>query len=348
MRILYLSRVRLNPYVDLLARGVAAADPALRPRQIRTLSWPRVHLDRGWRILHLHWIELLYNYEPVPHPQAAQNLHRLLSTLERVRDQGRKLVYTVHNISQHEGQYPDLNQQANQWIFTHADAIHVHNRFTADQVARLYHRTEGVVIIPHGNYIGVYPQEVSRHDARARLAIPQDHFVYLFLGQMRPYKGLDELIGAFLTLDMADATLVLAGHIADTSYARELKQLAGDHPNIRLFPSYVPPDELQLYCHAADVCVLPYRDATTSGAALLAFSFGCPIIAPAIGPFPELLGDGTRGLLFHPQEHDLNEALARARALPLAEMGRAARAFAEARDWRTIGAQHARVYRELF
>jgi len=347
MRILYLSRVRLNPYVDLLARGVEEADPAMRTHQTRDLPWWRVSLDRRWRILHLHWIELQYTYGPTSHDQAAHNLDILLEKLARLQRQGRRLVYTVHNISHHEGQHPDLNQRANGWIFEHADAVHVHNRFAAEQVARHYGRTHNVFIIPHGNYIGVYPREVSREEARAVLGIPQNHFVYLFLGQMRPYKGLDELIAAFVGLDMPDASLILVGHIADPDYAREMKRRAGQHPGIKLFPAYVPPQEIQLYCHASDICVLPYRNATTSGAALLAFSFGSPIIAPAIGPFPELIGEDERGLLFHPEEHDLGEALARARELPLDEMGRAARAFAEARDWRTIGAQHARVYREI-
>ncbi len=347
MHILYLSRVRLNPYVRLLARGVESADASIHTRQHRALSWPRILFDPRWRILHLHWIELQYAYSPMPHDEAAKNLDALLSKFGHWRQRGRKIVYTVHNINHHEGRHPDLNRRANGWIFEHADAIHVHNQFTAEQTARLYGRTDNVFIIPHGNYIGVYPREVSRGEARARLGVPPDHFVYLCLGQMRPYKGLDELIAAFLQRDMPDATLLLAGHIADPEYARALKQLAGDHPNIRLFPNYVPPAEIQLYFLASDICVLPYRDATTSGAAMLAFSFDTPIMAPAIGPFPELIGENRRGLLFHPQARDLGQALDQARALPLAEMSRAARAFAEARDWRAIGAQHARVYRAL-
>ena len=344
MHILYLSRVRLNPYVDLLARGVMEADPALRIQQHRTLPWLRMRLDWRWRILHIHWIELQYDYGAATHDEAARELTLLLDRLTHWRKRGRKIVYTVHNINHHEGQHADLNQRANRWIFEHADAIHVHNHFTAEQVARLYGRTEDVFVIPHGNYIGVYPQDIPRREARERLGVPQDHFVYLCLGQMRPYKGLDDLIAAFLQLEMADATLLLAGHIADPAYARTLKRLAGEHPGIRLFPGYVPPDEIQIYCHASDICVLPYRDATTSGAALLAFSFGSPIIAPALGPFPELLGANERGLLFHPRERDLGDVLAQARDLPLDAMSRNALAFARARDWRTIGAQHARIY----
>ena len=347
MHILYLSRVRLNPYVDLLARGVQNADADIRIMQRPTLTWRRILLDRRWRILHLHWIELQYAYGPTDHARAQHDLDILLRQLAHLQKHGRKIVYTVHNINHHEGQHPDLNQRANQWLFTHADAIHVHNRMTARQVKQRYNREQAVHVIPHGNYIGVYPNEISRQEARERLKIPPHHFVYLYLGQIRPYKGLDALIAAFLKNDSPDATLILAGQINDEGCKQRLKRLAGEHPRIRLIPKFIPGDDIQTYCNAADICVLPYRDATTSGAALLAFSFGKPIIAPAIGPFPELLGDHQRGLLFDPETQDLAAVLTTARNADLARMGDGALDFARERNWTDIGAMHARVYRRL-
>ena len=347
MHILYLSRVRLNPYVDLLARGVQNADADIRVMQRPTLTWRRILLDRRWRILHLHWVELQYAYGSTVHARAQHDLDILLRQLTHLQKHGRKIVYTVHNINHHEGQHPDLNQRANQWIFTHADAIHVHNRMTARQVKQRYTREQAVHVIPHGNYIGVYPNEISRQEARERLEIPPHHFVYLYLGQIRPYKGLDALIAAFLKNDRPDATLILAGQINDEGCKQRLNRLAGEHPRIRLIPKFIPGDDIQTYCNAADICVLPYRDATTSGAALLAFSFGKPIIAPAIGPFPELLGDHQRGLLFDPETQDLAAVLTAARDEDLARMSASALDFARERHWTAIGAMHARVYRRL-
>lgn len=347
MHVLYLSRVRLNPYVNLMARGVQAAAPDIHAIQVATLSWPRLLVDWRWRVLHLHWAELQYAYGPTPAAQAERQLETLLQQLRFAQKSGRKIVYTVHNMDHHESQHPALNQAANDWLFAHADAIHVHNQAAARQVQQRYGREQQVFVIPHGNYIGVYANDISREAARARLQIPESHFVYLYLGLMRPYKGLDVLINAFLKNNFPDATLILAGQINDAEFATHLQQLAGEHPHIRLLPGFVPGDEIQYYCNAADICVLPYRDVTTSGAALLAFSFGKSIIAPAIGPFPELLGDNERGLLFHPQKEDLADVLAAARTIDLPRMQRAARAFAQARDWQSIGAQHAQVYRSL-
>ena len=56
----------------------------------------------------------------------------------------------------------------------------------------------------------------------------------------------------------------------------------------------VPDDRMQVYLRAADAVVLPYRDVLTSGSAILAMTFGQPVIAPAIGCLPESLGsEGT-------------------------------------------------------
>ncbi len=348
MQVLYVSRVHLNPYVHLLASGVQQADDAIRTLQCPTLRWRRVLLDPRWRILHLHWIESQYAYGPPPHPHALHDLDRLLKQLTLVQKTGRKIVYTVHNLQDHEGRHPQLNRRANQWIFTHADAVHVHNRFSAGQVKQLFGREQDVFIIPHGNYIGYYPDEISRTEARDRLGIRDDRFVFLFLGQMRPYKGLDALILAFLKNADPRAILVLAGKVDDKDYETHLKQLAGDHPNIRIFSHFVPAEEVQVFFRASDIAVLPYRDVTTSGAALLAFSFGKPIIAPAIDPFPELLGgENNHGLLFHPVEDDLADVLNRAMSCDLVDMSRSALAFARTRDWARIGGQHARIYRRL-
>ncbi len=346
MHILYLSRVRQNPYVNLLARGVHQADTTLRPMHTPTLSWPRL-LDWRWRILHLHWVELQYAYGATSHQQAQKALNTLLRQLSFLQKTGRKLVYTVHNINQHEGQHPDLNQRANDWLFAHADAIHAHNRAAAQQVQQRYGREVMVFTIPHGNYVGVYPNDISRAQARDQLGIPQNHFVYLYLGQMRPYKGLDALIAAFRATAQADASLILAGRVATESCQEHLQAQIAQHPHIHLIPRFVPDAHIQRYCNAADICVLPYRDATTSGAALLAFSFARPIIAPALGPFPELVGNNARGILFDPQQQDLTQALVQAREADLPQLSRAAHNLAQSRNWLTIGQQHAQVYRQL-
>jgi len=64
--------------------------------------------------------------------------------------------------------------------------------------------------------------------------------------------------------------------------------------------------------NAADVVVLPYRHILSSGAALLAMSFGKPCIAPGIGCLADVL-DASGAFLYDPKrEAGLFESMQRA------------------------------------
>jgi glycosyltransferase involved in cell wall biosynthesis len=104
---------------------------------------------------------------------------------------------------------------------------------------------------------------------------------------------------------------------------------------------------VQYYMRACDVCVLPYRQVTTSGAAILALSFGVPVVAPRMGCFVDLIGE-DRGVLFDPDHPaSLAEALERVRHIDLDHSRRAALAHARTLDWGALGEQHAKLYRAL-
>jgi glycosyltransferase involved in cell wall biosynthesis len=57
---------------------------------------------------------------------------------------------------------------------------------------------------------------------------------------------------------------------------------------VRLALEHVPDDDIQRYLRAADLVVLPFRDITNSGSALLALSFDRPVLVPALGAMGEL------------------------------------------------------------
>ena len=346
LRIVLLSKVRLNPYVQLLRQGLLQADENLSVSVEPNFSLPwLLRHRRDVDLLHLHWLELLFDY-----PDRRLRLKRAFSVgvgLLAARLAGIKLVYTVHNLAQHERRYPLLNALASRLVFRLAGAIHVHDEAARQEVARRFGRRSAIYIAPHGHYAAWYKNTVSRVKARGRLGLPPDAFVYLFLGLIRPYKGLETLIAAFAAMPDEDVRLVIAGHVAEPAYLDSLTEQARQDPRILLRPGYVPDDEVQVFCNAANVSVLPYRDVTTSGAAWLAFSFGLPIVAPLRPPFRALIEDG-RGLGYDPQDpQGLGLALRQVRAMDGAGARRSIERFLVGRDWRTIAAIHAGVYRRL-
>jgi glycosyltransferase involved in cell wall biosynthesis len=373
LRVLLLSPIgaQVNPYISLLRDGLAAAGAAVRLAD--RLEPADLAGDRRPDVIHLHWLdrydrppallfpglrgagnlprralrrslETVCNLPAVYQWRRWQRLHRLMSQLRNFQAGGGRVAYTVHNLDPHEGESP-----ADRWgtirLLRLADTVHVHDASTAEAVAARFGRCAGVVIVPHGHYLDSYPNTAGRAEARARLGLPAGAFVYATLGLLRPYKGLEELLPAFRALPDADAILLLAGKPGPGSFAKTLATLAAADPRIRLVPDFVPAADVQLYLNAADVCVLPYRQITTSGAALLAFSFGLPVIAPAIGAFPSLIA-GRRGLLYDPADSDgLPRALAHARQIDWRGVRPEIVAWVAQFDWGDIGRRLVTAYR---
>ena len=135
---------------------------------------------------------------------------------------------------------------------------------------------------------------------------------------------------------------MIVGRVSSASYKEMMLSLSQGNPAIRLVPEFVPDEAIQLYMNACDACVLPYRNMTTSGAALLALSFGRPIIAPAIASLPELITPET-GILYDPSQPDaLVSALQKAKQQSWSE----AEIFDYAHqfDWDKLGPQLAALY----
>jgi len=371
-RVLLLSAVgtRTNPYIGLLQDGLAAAGAdvrvvdRLRPADLTGVARPDV--------IHLHWLdrydlpqaillrgfhgatdlprrtlrrllETGCNVAPIYQMRRWWRLRRLVGQLRGFQATGGRVAYTIHNLDPHEDQGP-----ADRWgsarLIRLADVVHVHDESTARAVAGRFGRRGGVATIPHGHYLHSYPNQIDRLAARARLGLPAAAFLYVTLGLLRPYKGLETLLAAFRSLPGEDVALLLAGKSDSDSYGETLATLAAGDPRIRLQAGFVPREDVQLYLNAADVCVLPYRQITTSGAALLAFSFGVPVIAPAIGGFPSLV-EGRRGFLYDPADPaGLTRALAQARETDWQGARQEIRDWVAQFDWREIGRRLVRAY----
>lgn len=342
-RVVQISKVRMNPYVRLLQqalqeRGVSCStSEGLSPRLVR--SW------RGAAsVLHVHWLELLYSS-----PSLAGSL-RLLTAVTAgllwARATGCRIVYTVHNLSPHEQAYPFLDRIANRVLLALADVLHVHDEQAGVSLTQILGSRKRIHVVPHGSYIGAYPNDCTKGEARRWLGLSANAFVYLFLGQIRRYKGIEDLVAAFGRLAGDACQLVIAGNVHDPAYAQSLAQTARESTGIHIWFQYVPDSEVQYFMNGCDVCVLPYHSVTTSGAAVLAFSFGRPIVAPALGGFPELAAGG-RGIVYDPLGEDaILQALQEARSADMGGAGQIALEWAEEHQWRALAPRFVDIYEE--
>ncbi len=67
---------------------------------------------------------------------------------------------------------------------------------------------------------------------------------------------------------------------------------------------FIGNEEVHLYFQVSDAVVLFYRTATPSGIESLSYNFSLPLLATAVGHFPETIQDGFNGYLAKDEDID--------------------------------------------
>ncbi len=163
-------------------------------------------------------------------------------------------------------------------------------------------------IIPNAKFIRLdhpvyelFGERMDRSEARRKLSIPNDAPAILFFGYIRKYKGLDILLRAMPQIieQLPEIRLIVAGEFYgdEQEYRTLIDELRIPSKNLILVNDYIPNEEVPLYFSAANAAVVPYRSATQSGIVQIAYNFDVPVIATNVGGLPEIVKDGTSGLI---------------------------------------------------
>ena len=254
----------------------------------------------GKVVFHLHWTNyILKKAENLVEAEKLKN--QFFKKMFEFLSEGGNLIWTIHNVLPHDCPYLKQETELRNIICAAAKTIHVHSEKSLPEIQKYLNiPLEKVKIVPHGNYVGVYPNNVNRVQARHRFGFAEEQTVFLFLGQIRKYKGVEELIFAFdkVQQNFPNTHLLIAGKPLDRIKIEELNINSEVKDKITLVEKYIPDDELQWFFNAADAMVLPYKNILTSGSLLNALSFSCPVIAPRVGMTEEVIADGYNGFLY--------------------------------------------------
>ena len=343
-----------NPYQRLLAAalaesGIEATVVSEYPRRAPILGAWQFHGRPD--VVHLHWIhDFLGGSKGSP---SRRNVLWFDWQLRLLKLRGVRIVWTVHNLVGHEAGRQERDERdaaAHRSIIERADAIILHCRYARDTLIELYQPSpaacERMHVLPHGSYVKQYAVDADAASAREALGLASTGTVFAFVGSIRGYKGVLELLDAFAGLAGLgpDARLLICGKPLPRSLGRDLEQRAATDPRIRLRLERLPEEDLSQVLRAADAVVLPFRDILTSGSAILALSHGRPVIAPAMGCLPETLPSDAVILYDADAPDALAGALQAAAGADLAGMGERARRYADSLDWGPIAAETARLY----
>ena len=157
-----------------------------------------------------------------------------------------------------------------------------------------------IKVIKHGVYEVEEKILLSNAEAKNRLGLLADEILILFFGYITQYKGLDLLLAAFSELNTdRGIKLIIAGRPYE-NYRQKLIGLQNTYTseNIRFIIRRIDEDELPVIFGAADITVIPYREASQSGVLFMSYAYGVPVIGPDIGGFPYDIINNETGYIF--------------------------------------------------
>lgn len=329
-----------NPYQLLLANALKEIGVDVRIDGPNT-RWPIFGLLKKYGkfdILHLHWAHPYLFAEGKGRFKSIVKSFTFVSQLFLLRLLGVKIVWTVHNVISHESLSEKMELFFNRLIAKVSNTIITHTESAKKIVRDNYKiKKDKIKVIPHGHYIDSYENDITKHDARNQLGIPESELTFLYFGAIRPYKGVDKLIKTFNNLKMNNTHLIIAGRPFNNNAKQQIENLCNDNSNITSYLDFVPEKDVQLYMNAADIVILPYSEFLTSGAAILAMSFKKPVIAPDLSDVGELVKHEGGFLYENDSKSGLKNMLKKAKDADLDKMGKRNFEYVKQFDWNRIG-----------
>ena len=262
---------------------------------------------------------------------------------------GRPAIYTPHNtFSRDDRPY----SRSNALIRRCATRIVVHSDHDLHSL-RARERAKAFVIA-HGEYGGLASRSSAGGDpdaARIELGAGAEELVVLLFGQLRPDKGVRDLLLA--SAQTTGVRVVLAGE--DKGALGEVDDLLLDERlrnRVVVRAGFVSPTDMGRLFAASDVVALPYHRASASGVLLLAYGYGRPVVAYPVGGLPEYVLDGQSGWICERADpaalaQQLGEIVLAGRAQCRARGKRAGELADERFGWGAIAARTIELYEQV-
>lgn len=302
----YFPVARTNPFQQLLYRnflGLGLAPlPLFSLDEVEKLGDIRALVGRPV-ILHLHWTAPVLK-DTGSRKEAERACAEFLAMVDRLKEMGVGLVWTVHNILPHDCSYPEVESRLRGGLVERADIVHVMTTGTRKAVEGLYEiEIEKMAYVPHPSYEGVYANSMARDQARYEIGLDHDELVVGFVGSIQPYKGVGRLLSAYRIArsesENLGLRLVICGEAQNSNSMEGVMDECYSDPGIVLDVRKIPDRDMQIYLNGVDAVVLPYERILNSGVAMLAVSFGTPVIVPDVASMRETVGEDA-GIFFVP------------------------------------------------
>jgi glycosyltransferase involved in cell wall biosynthesis len=274
-----------NPYQNLLADNLRR-----NGLEVKFTDYPRTYFplytalkeNPEINVIHLHWIAPYIDRALWSTKSHIQFLKLILFKIDffLVKFNNVKIAWTIHNLYSHESSNKDFEQRIRKQFSKSADIIIFHSKRNFLEFEKNISKIDNkkVRIIHHGSYINQYPapvdsiyKKIDNFSKKANL---------LFLGQIRKYKGLDNLMTVLISNSSIDINLIIAGKVIDKDLSERIIDTSKNDLRITYKPGFVKDEDLSQYFDWADAVLIPFEKTLTSGSAILGLSMGKVLILP--------------------------------------------------------------------
>lgn len=143
----------------------------------------------------------------------------------------------------------------------------------------------------------------DRVAARRHLGLAEKGKRILFVGNLKPVKGLDNLIEAMrqLVIERRDTELHMVGYGPLEPSLRQRVEAVSLQNKVH-FEGERPPEEIARWMNACDLLCLPSLSEGVPNVVLEALSSGLPVVATNVGGIPEVVSSEVAGILVAPRQ----------------------------------------------
>jgi glycosyltransferase involved in cell wall biosynthesis len=266
----------------------------------------------GYDIIHFQWPEGLFGL--FGHQVTDEELTRVNQRLLWLKEHGKKIFYTCHNLKPHTNKNENL-LRLYELIYSNADYVHHLGSYSCELLQQKYPKARHIVI-PHHIYDNVLSFSVSQQEARQRLHLPQDKKIILSFGKFRNNKERQFVLSIKNKCNHSplfgrgaggEAFFLMPGFYRETLHTWNPKKLITrlyhtiryKLKGIRFCNEAIPDELMQCYFCAADVVLIQRLDILNSGNLPMAFHAGKVVVGPDVGNAGQILCE-TGNFTFNP------------------------------------------------
>ena len=256
------------------------------------------HLGRlnwgGDSWIHLHWLKKILQ-EATSAASAKKLLKDFTTRVKRLKDNGHRILWTVHNVFPHEMKFQEEEIELSSFLAEEASAVHVMTKDTKKRCSPYFNLEESKMFFtPHPLYEGIYPDFFSKEEARYQLSL-SDERIFLIFGALDPYKKVHKFLDGLEKKSNSCSQknlYLLVGGVSSQEYLNELENLASQvRARVKIIPKKISVEQVSFYFKACDAVIIPYEETLNSGVVALAASFEKLVLCKKFSGATAILGE---------------------------------------------------------